>query len=297
MTDEHTKALKNFRKQHDLFVGIDSDGCVFDTMEIKQKECFIPNIIYHWGLQGVSRFARETEEWINLYSKWRGTNRFPALVKLFDLLAKRPEAVERGYTPPQIDSLREWTDRESRLGNATLKAEVERTNDPVLAKTLAWSNEVNAAVAKMVKGIPPFPHVRQSLEKLSAVADVVVVSATPCEALLREWQEHDLDGYAQVICGQEMGTKKEHLQQTAGDRYDDGRVLMVGDAPGDMRAAGSCNALFYPIIPGREPQSWQRFYEEAIDKFLAGRYDGRYEKELADEFLAHLPAEPPWETI
>ena len=31
--------------QQQFLVGIDSDGCAFDTMEIKHKECFIPNII------------------------------------------------------------------------------------------------------------------------------------------------------------------------------------------------------------------------------------------------------------
>ena len=32
-------------KRNDFFIGIDSDGCVFDTMEVKHKECFIPNMI------------------------------------------------------------------------------------------------------------------------------------------------------------------------------------------------------------------------------------------------------------
>lgn len=50
--------LKEFQPQHDFFVGIDSDGCVFDSMEIKHKECFIPNIIKHWNLQPVSKYAR-----------------------------------------------------------------------------------------------------------------------------------------------------------------------------------------------------------------------------------------------
>ena len=31
--------LRNFRRTKDFFVGIDSDGCVFDTMEVKHKEC------------------------------------------------------------------------------------------------------------------------------------------------------------------------------------------------------------------------------------------------------------------
>ena len=55
---EHIEKLKGLAKTKDFFVGIDSDGCVFDTMEIKHKECFIPNIINYWGLQSVSRFAR-----------------------------------------------------------------------------------------------------------------------------------------------------------------------------------------------------------------------------------------------
>ena len=37
--------LRNFQKRNEFFIGIDSDGCAFDTMEVKHKECFIPNII------------------------------------------------------------------------------------------------------------------------------------------------------------------------------------------------------------------------------------------------------------
>ena len=46
-------------------------------MELKHKECFIPNTINYWGLQGVSKYAREAAEFVNLYSKSRGVNRFP----------------------------------------------------------------------------------------------------------------------------------------------------------------------------------------------------------------------------
>ncbi len=41
------------------FVGIDSDGCAFDTMEIKHKECFCPQTIKWWGLQAVSKYAHD----------------------------------------------------------------------------------------------------------------------------------------------------------------------------------------------------------------------------------------------
>lgn len=73
--------MTDFTPKHAYLVGIDSDGCAFDTMELKHKECFIPNTIHYWGLQGVSKYAREAAEFVNLYSKSRGVNRFPALVE------------------------------------------------------------------------------------------------------------------------------------------------------------------------------------------------------------------------
>src|SRR5436190_15386391 len=93
--------LRNFQKRNEFFVGIDSDGCAFDTMEVKHKECFIPNIVKYFGLAAVSKFAREAAEFVNLYSQWRGINRFPALTRTFDLLADRPEVVRRGFKVPE----------------------------------------------------------------------------------------------------------------------------------------------------------------------------------------------------
>ena len=44
--------LRDFKPAKDFFVGIDSDGCVFDSMEIKHKECFAPMFIKHFRLNG-----------------------------------------------------------------------------------------------------------------------------------------------------------------------------------------------------------------------------------------------------
>src|SRR4030042_627668 len=95
-TQPSAQVLIDFKPGQSFFVGIDSDGCAFDAMELKQKECFTPSTIRVWGLQPISKYARETAEWVNLYSKWRGANRWPALVKVFELLAERPEVKERG---------------------------------------------------------------------------------------------------------------------------------------------------------------------------------------------------------
>jgi phosphoglycolate phosphatase-like HAD superfamily hydrolase len=287
-------ALKGFRHTHDFFIGIDSDGCAFDTMEIKHKECFIPNIIKYWDLQAVSKYAREAGEFVNLYSKWRGINRFPAVVMVFDLLMERPEVQKRHVTIPQAQPLRDWIQKETKLGNPTLKKVVQEGNDPVMKQALDWSEAVNRTVEDIVHGVPPFPYVRECLEKARSKADIIVVSATPGEALVREWAEHDIAKYTAVIAGQEMGSKTEHLKLAAAGRYNPTHILMVGDADGDLKAARANNALFFPINPGHEEDSWQLFYEEAMDRFFNQTYAGAYEAKLIADFQKFLPEKPPW---
>jgi phosphoglycolate phosphatase-like HAD superfamily hydrolase len=282
----------DFTPRHDFLVGIDSDGCAFDSMEIKHKECFIPNIIHHYNLQAVSKYAREAAEFVNLYSKSRGINRFPALIEALDWLKRRPEVIARGVKIEIPAGLVAWLKRETKLGNPALKQAVEATGDPDLAQALAWSQDVNDTVTRVVRGVPPFPFVRQCLEKLSSQADLLVISATPNEALQREWEEHDLARFVQAICGQEVGTKKETL--AVASKYPAGHALMIGDAPGDYQAAKANNALFFPINPGAEEASWQRLYEEGIERFYAGSFAGDYQQRLLTEFEACLPATPPW---
>jgi phosphoglycolate phosphatase-like HAD superfamily hydrolase len=289
------RVLKDLQPHMRFFIGIDSDGCAFDTMEIKQKECFCPCFIKHFGLQAASKYARETWEFVNLYSKDRGCNRFIAVVKALDLLRERPEVKARGVKVPTVNTLRSWLERETKLGNPALKAECERTTDPELHMIYAWSLEVNETIEGVVKGVPPFPLVRESLELMSASADVMVVSQTPGEALEREWKEHGIDGYPRVIAGQEMGTKTQHITFAAFGKYPAARILMIGDAPGDYQAAKANDACFFPILPGREELSWKKFHDESLDRFLEERYQGSYQEDLLRAFDASLPAKPPWE--
>ena len=91
-----------------------------------------------------------------------------------------------------------------------------------------------------------------------------------------------------------MGTKTQHLDYATKGRYEKNHILMIGDAPGDMEAARANDALFYPINPGDEIESWKRFIDEAFDKFINGEYAGRYEEKLIAQFDSCLPELPPW---
>lgn len=286
--------LQNLQPTKEFFIGIDSDGCAFDTMEIKQKECFCPNFIKYYELQKISKYARETWEFVNLYSKNRGVNRFLALTEAFRLLSERHEVIARGMQPPDMTEVIEWTKKETMLGNPGLKKYLETNNHPMLKLTYEWSLKVNKDIHELVYGMPPFPFVRESLQKMNEKADALVVSQTPVEALEREWKENDLDRYVRLIAGQEYGTKTEHLALAAKGKYPDDKILMIGDAPGDQKAARSNGVLFFPINPGHEEDSWERFFSEGLSKFFSGGYKGSYEDTLIKEFEKYLPGEPSW---
>ncbi|MHC4069643.1 MAG: HAD family hydrolase [Planctomycetota bacterium] len=298
---DHAKPLRDFKPQKEFFVGIDSDGCAFDTMGIKQRECFCPWLIAHFGLQPVAQAVRQCKDFADLFSKTRGANRHKTTKRIIaELLPTHPMVKDRGFEVPQYPHYFKWVDDpNSLLSNDGLEQAIAAASDPQakaeLQLALEWSKQVNWAIAQIVKDMPPFPFVRECLEKITPLTDVIVVSATPCEALAREWAEHDIAQYARVIAGQEMGKKAEHLALAANGKYPKNNILMIGDAPGDMKAAKANDALFYPIIPGHEIQSWKRFGDEAFDKFVTGQYAEGYEQKLIAEFDASLPETPPWQ--
>jgi len=300
MTDP-AQPLKDFKPKKKFFVGIDSDGCAFDTMGIKQRECFCPWLIGYFGLQPVAKAVRECKEFADLFSKTRGFNRHKTTKRIIaELLPSHPMVKARDFKVPQYPHYFAWVDDPNiLLSNDGLKQAIAAASEPdakrELELALAWSEKVNEAIGQIVKGLPPFQFVRESLEKITPLADVIVVSATPNEALAREWEEHDIARYVEVIAGQEMGKKAQHLEYAAKGRYEKNHILMVGDAPGDMKAARANDALFYPINPGDEVKSWKRFADVAFDKFINGEYAGEYEEKVIAEFDAYLPETPPWE--
>jgi len=287
--------MHSIQKQHPFLIGIDSDGCVFDTMELKHKECFIPNIIRCYGLQGVSKYARQAAEFVNLYSKSRGINRFPALVETIEWLNRLPEIFHRQLRFELPESLVSWVKREDKLGNPALKQAVEATGDSGLKQALDWSVAVNEDIEKMVHGVGPFPLVKECLELMNRQADLFVCSATPNAALESEWAEHGLRPFVQAICGQEAGSKKENLANAR--QYSPHHCLMIGDAPGDHKAAAANQCLFFPIVPGQEAESWERLFQEGLKRFFAGSFAGDYQKELLNQFEAALPDLPPWPVV
>ena len=294
------QVILDFEPTKEFLVAIDSDGCAFDAMGIKQRECFCPMMIAYFDLQPVAGAARQCKMFADLYSKTRGANRHKTIVRILsELLQSHPMVIERGFKVPQLEYYFEWVNNpNSLLSNAGLKDAIEASSNIdqklQLQKALKWSQRVDDMVAEIVKNVPPFAYVRQSLQKISKVADIMICSATPLEALQREWTEHGLIEFVNVVAGQEMGTKAEHLAIVSNGKYDNDKIIMLGDALGDLAAARKNNVLFYPIIPGNEDNSWKQFYDNAFDKFMTQEYKGAYQDTFITKFENCLPDKPSW---
>ncbi len=291
---DYQAILKNLRPEHDFFIGIDSDGCVFDSMEVKQKEFFIPNALKYFDLFAISKILRETWEFVNLYSIHRGGNRFNSLIKVFELIGERKEIKDSGYDLPDMTSLKEWVKNETKLGNDSLRKYFESNYNPDLEKVVRWTEAVNKDINDWLRNIPPFPHAVRAIKEISTFADSIIVSQTPLEALNREWEEHKLKEYIKAFAGQEHGTKSEHLALATKGKYAENKILMIGDASGDLEAAINNSVLFYPIIPGEEAKSWEQLLNEGLEKFISGSYAGVYHKRLLSKFNNSLPEKPRW---
>jgi phosphoglycolate phosphatase-like HAD superfamily hydrolase len=254
-------------------------------------------------LRGIESYLREVAEFVNLFSRTRGCNRFIALQHIYRFLTETPEIkqiiMEQGITLPDTTTLDAYIEKykDISLGNPTLEEYVQRKGGSSLSKLLTWSKVVNSTITEKINNIPPFDHVRETLALASENADLIVVSQTPYQALDREWKKHNLDDYVTVIAGQEMGKKEEHIRIAARGKYKSDEMLMLGDAPGDRRAAEANGALFYPIIPGKETESWKRLVEEALPRFFEKTFAGSYQKELMAEFDQALPSKPPWQEL
>ena len=291
---DHQSELNKLQPAHEFFIGVDSDGCVFDTMEVKQKEFFIPNALKCFDLFPISDLVRETWEFVNLYSVHRGGNRYLSIIKVFELLRERDEIKNSDIVIPDMTSLKEWVKLETKLSTASLRNYFESHRNSDLEKVIKWTDAVNSNISKLMRKIPPFPDALRAIRLIKKYADLAVISQTPLEAVRREWKENNMIDYPVAVAGQEHGTKTEQIEIAAKGKYSDIKILIIGDAIGDFLAARQNNVLFFPIIPGSENNSWHRFIDEGFGRFLAGTFKGFYENTLVSEFRRSLPEIPPW---
>ena len=273
----------DFEKTSDYAVCIDSDGCAMDTMEVKHRECFGPQWIYTYGLD--EHFEECMKLWldINLYSITRGINRFKGLALALE------EAKKRGYCNVEgLEGFVTWTKEAKELSNPALLALAQKEDNPCIEKALLWSIRTNRAIYGLPANDMPFPNVKWAMDEMCKEADLAAVSSANAEAVEAEWKKHNLKADCKVLLTQEAGSKAHCIGELVKKGYEPKKVLMVGDAPGDRDAAARNGVWFYPILVGKEGESWERLLDEAFPKLLEGTFDEEYQKKLEEAFEGNL---------
>ena len=248
------------------------------------------------SLQGVSKYAREAAEFVNLYSKSRGINRFPALIEALEWLQKRPEVQARGVE--DRDSRPGWSSgsrRETKLGNPALEAAVEddgRSGSEAGAGLVEGRERSDRRDGPRRAAVPV--RARDAWKSCNGKADCSSSRPRRTKRSKREWEEHDLAKYV----ARDLRPGNRHQERIARRRQASIRpnhTLMIGDAPGDYKAAVANNALFFPINPGAEEASWRRLLRRR-DRPLLRRHasPANISNKLLDEFDTYLPEQPPW---
>lgn len=275
--------LQEFTKRKDYLICVDSDGCAMDTMDVKHKRCFGPCMVEEWGLQPWAEPILARWDAVNLYTMTRGINRFKGLAIVL-------REVDARYTRIDgLDEFTDWAEHAAELSNSVLAEAVKTARGPALAKALAWSKAVNAAIDALPESEKkPFAGVAEGLAAAHAVADVAVVSNTNREAVEEEWARCGLLDSVDVLCCQDSGSKAACIAQLKAKGYAPGHILMIGDAPGDRDAARKNGVLFYPILVRREADSWGEFVKAALPSFLNGSYAAAGEVAVERRFEENL---------
>lgn len=277
--------LDDFKKNKDFLICVDSDGCAMDTMDIKHIKCFGPCMIKEWNLEKWKDSILDRWNEINLYTMTRGINRFKGLaIALLEIDSKYKK----------IDGINEfirWTNETTELSNEALELEIERniSDNICIKKALEWSRAVNKSI-NLLKDEEknPFKGVNEALKKASGFADIAIVSSANRQAVLEEWEKHDLLQYVDIVLTQDVGSKAFCIGNLTEKGYSRDNILMVGDALGDYNAAKLNEVLYYPILVKRENESWTRFYNEIINKFIEKTYKKLYQDEVILEFKENL---------
>ena len=267
-------ALTDFTKKREFLVCMDSDGCVMNTVRIKHTTVMCPELIRVFALDEQADFITAAWDEINLHTITRGISRCESVRLVFDRLKNR------GIESPGSEDIAAWVDTATELSTASLQRELQKTGSLALRKLQEWNNACNRRIQALEPSCEPFPGGEESLRQQHAVADVAE------SAIASEWKRYGLARHADVIFGQEVGSKANSIATMLACGYESRKVMMVGDAMGDAQAAAANGVAFVPILPGREAASWPAGGgpAQAAARHLQPRLSGRADRRAAQRF-------------
>jgi hypothetical protein len=261
------------RPQSGFAVLIASEGVLFDP-EPAEMSRFLPAFAASFGGSIDGEVLAEVWRFVRLTSRSRGRDRYRCLDEALRLLERRAEsAPQRGRLSSTAYALEAWLACELEPSPQSLAAATKGGRRPVLARVLSWSEAVDAAL----------------LEAPAATAYASACAALPLFAQSAELRLVPAPSPASRAPLRRLGVRFS----CHGYPVREGpRVLVVGDTMAALEAARRSRLSFFPIVPGREEESWARLAETGFPRFLRG--ERAPSRGLLASFLSAFSSNPPW---
>jgi len=271
---------------------LDFDGSILDSLHAKQERCFMPEFVRSFGEGAEKEPLEELWRYVSLDSRHRGVNRFRALAVALRIGSRLPQIgpLLRRHSG-LADALDAWLAHEpspsaGRLASALAGKAVDRK----LARVLAWSRDVDRAI-DLLPPAATFVGAGRILSQGATDAEIRLLSSSTSARARRELAGAGLSAFTDALLAQERGEKARCVALAMEARFDPAAVLVIGDAPVDLAAARSVGASFYPIVPGREEESWRSFERDFLPDFLMGRPTHAPLGPFLDAFATGLPSQ------
>jgi hypothetical protein len=252
---------------------IASEGALFDPAPAEMG-CFLPAFAEFFGGRIDEGVLAEVWRFVRLESRFRGGNRYRCLDEALRLLERRPEAAsQRSRLSSSSYALEAWLASELEPRREGLAAATKNGRRPALARVFAWSEAVDAAIGSLPSA-QAYPGARSALPLLAQGSELRLAPApSPSgRAPLRRLGVHfSCHGYP--------------LSEGP-------RILVVGDTMSALEAARRERLSFFPIVPGREDESWTALAGTGFSRFLQG--ERAPSQGLLASLLCALSADPSW---
>ena len=105
---------------------------------------------------------------------------------------------------------------------------------------------------------------------------------------LKEGVLRPLKPNAGIMLTQDIGSKAYCIGEMLRFGYSKQKTLMVGDAMGDLEAARKNGVYYFPILPGKERESWQELVSEGLARLAHGSFGGEYQEKKIKEFMENF---------
>jgi phosphoglycolate phosphatase-like HAD superfamily hydrolase len=176
-----------------------------------------------------------------------------------------------------------------------------------------WSARVNELAPEACLNLTAFPYAVKVIRKLYDLGvDISAVSGTPEAHIITQLKEYGILDCFSAIFAQQAGKKSAALTtimvgkcstdpetpylNSIASHYD--LCCMFGDAPKDYEEARKANKALsgdehnpvrmYFIEAGRENETWENFYKNIVDQFIAGTWSYESEQALIKKGMQNL---------